>query len=88
MTRSVVAALYVWDEYPGLRAGRLYAGGGDIGRHPRGETHVVAGVDATKTVCELPRDRFPHRFAESVNLADADPCPDCGIGSQPGRPSP
>ena len=80
MTRLLVAALYVWDEYPGLRAGRIYAGKGDIGTHPRGETHAVASVDSATTVCGQSRDHFPYEFAESVSLVAADVCPECRIG--------
>ena len=81
MTRLLVAALYVWDEYPGLRAGRIFAGKGDIGTHPRGETHAVASADSLTTVCGQPREKYPYAFADSVSLVAADACPDCRIGS-------
>lgn len=79
MTRSLVAAHYVWDEYPGLRIGKLVSGQGDLGQHPRGETHAVAGPDAVSTVCGRPRVDFEHDFAASVSLRDAEPCESCGV---------
>jgi hypothetical protein len=75
MTRFLVAARFAWAEYPGLRAGRLYAGTDDVARHPRGEAHLVDGPDAAETLCGLPRTTFPHAFPWPGPLAE--PCPDC-----------
>lgn len=77
MTRFVVASHFVWDEYPGLRAGRIYAGKGDVSRHPQGEAHLVEGPDAVETLCGLPRSSFPHDFPDLAGLSPTDPCTSC-----------
>lgn len=77
MSRLVVAEGYRWDEYPGLRPGRIYSGAGDVPRSPLGAAHAVEGQDAAQTVCGLPRESFPHEFPATVNLALAQPCATC-----------
>lgn len=82
MTRFVVAAQFRWDEYPGLRPGRIYSGTGDVGRSPLGEAHLVDGPGAPATLCGLPRTSFPHEFPGLADLipSDAGPsdaCPAC-----------
>ncbi|HEX3612759.1 MAG TPA: hypothetical protein VHU88_13825 [Sporichthyaceae bacterium] len=81
MTRFLVASNFRWDEYPGLRPGRIYRGAGDVGRSPLGETHLVAGPDAAETICGLPRASFPHDFPESADSAVSQPCPTCGAAA-------
>ena len=82
MSRIVVASKYVLSGYPGLRAGRLYAGKPDLTTHPTAETHLVEGEGATETLCGLPRDRFPHEFPESTALGKrAEPCATCRPGA-------
>ncbi|GAA1089271.1 hypothetical protein [Pseudonocardia alni] len=66
MSRILVAEKFVWPHYPGLRAGRVYAGKSDITQHPDAETHVVDGPDATETRCGRPRSGFPHEFGEGT----------------------
>lgn len=78
MASIVVAAEYVWSHYPGLRAGRLYAGKPDLTRHPTAGTHLVAGPDADATLCGLARAGFPHEFPEGTALGKgAEPCTTC-----------
>lgn len=77
MTRFVVASHFVWDEYPGLRVGRLYRGLPDVGRHPRGQAHLVRGPDAAETLCGLPRTSFPHDFPDLTQLTPPDSCATC-----------
>lgn len=77
MTRFVVASHFVWNEYPGLRAGRLYSGAPDVSRRPAGDIHLVEGPDAVETSCGLPRTSFPHEFRELVHLGPSDPCTTC-----------
>lgn len=77
MTQFVVAAQFRWDEYPGLRPGRLYSGTGDVGRSPLGESHLVAGPEAVETVCGLPRTSFPYDFPELADLGQPLACPAC-----------
>ena len=78
MSRLIVASKFVWSDYPGLRAGRIYAGKPDLPRHPTDETHLVEGPDATETLCGLPRARFPYEFPVATPLGrTADPCPTC-----------
>ncbi|MTD15575.1 hypothetical protein GIS00_16705 [Nakamurella sp. YIM 132087] len=79
MTRTLVAAGFRWDEYPALRVGRLVAGKGDVGRHPRGETHAVADPVDRTTVCGLPRENFPYDFTEPIRMSASEPCANCGI---------
>lgn len=81
VTRFLVASNFRWDEYPGLRPGRIYRGAGDVGRSPLGETHLVAGPDAVETICGLPRASFPHDFPESADSAVSQPCPTCGAAA-------
>jgi hypothetical protein len=81
----VVSVSFRWDEYPGLRPGRIFSGQGDLGRRPLGETHIVAGEDAVQTVCGLPRKAFPHDFPASADLALADSCATC-VGSTGATP--
>lgn len=83
MTRLLVAARFAWDEYPGLRAGRLYRGAPDLGRSPLGETHVVEGPDAVATLCGLARTAFPHHFPEPARLGSADLCATCRAAGAP-----
>ncbi|GAY08061.1 hypothetical protein [Pseudonocardia sp. N23] len=84
----VVAETYVWSDYPGMRAGRLYAGKPDLTRHAGGQTHLAAGDDATRTLCGLPRSRFPHTFPAARSLSRrADPCESCLPGVRPGPPA-
>jgi hypothetical protein len=83
-----VAAQFVWDEYPALRVGRMAAGQPDVGRSPRGETHLVDGPDAAATLCGLPRARFPHDFAEAARLDVALPCATCQGAAASRSPSP
>ncbi|MCD2197566.1 hypothetical protein LQ327_29770 [Actinomycetospora endophytica] len=66
MSPIIVASKFVWSHYPGMRAGRIYAGKSDLTRHPNAETHLVAGPDAVETLCGLPRAQFPHEFAEGT----------------------
>jgi hypothetical protein len=78
MSRIVVASKFVWSHYPGLRAGRIYAGKSDITKHPNAETHVIDGPDAAQTLCGLPRARFPHEFAEGTTPGSrAEICATC-----------
>lgn len=77
MSRFVVASNFVWNEYPGLRAGRAYAGLPDVSRRPSGEAHLVEGPDAVETVCGLPRASFPHDFPEFAHVGPPDPCVTC-----------
>jgi hypothetical protein len=77
MSRFVVAARFRWDEYPGLRPGRIYSGQPDIVRHPLGETHYVDGPDADETVCGLPRADFRYDFPDLLDLGTAEPCTTC-----------
>ncbi|RZT83965.1 hypothetical protein EV383_0796 [Pseudonocardia sediminis] len=78
MSRIVVASKYVLSDYPGMRAGRIYAGKPDLTRHPNAETHVVEGPDAVETLCGRPRADFPHEFADGTTLGKrADPCAVC-----------
>lgn len=78
MSRIVVAATFVWSDYPGLRAGRLWAGKPDLTRHPSAATHLVDDPDAVDTVCGLPRTQFPHEFPEGTALdRRAVPCTTC-----------
>jgi hypothetical protein len=78
VSRILVASKFVWSHYPGLRAGRLYAGKSDLTRHPNAETHLVDGPDATETRCGLPRTRFPHEFPEGTTPGSrAEPCAVC-----------
>jgi hypothetical protein len=82
MTRLLVAARFVWDEYPGLRAGRLYAGTGDVNRRPGGEAHLVEGPDAAETVCGLPRALFAYEFPWPDALLRSEPCTTCRGAAQ------
>lgn len=78
MGRFVVAEGYRWDEYPGLRPGRIASGKGDVGRSPRGASHLVEGPDAVETVCGLPRATFPYDFPDrTAMVAPAEPCVAC-----------
>jgi hypothetical protein len=77
MSRFVVASHFQWDEYPGLRPGRIYTGAPDVSRHPLGEIHLVDGADAEATVCGLPRTAFPHNFPDLAQLGTSDPCATC-----------
>jgi hypothetical protein len=77
MNRFVVAAGFRWDEYPGLRPGRIYAGAPDVSRSPLGESHLVDGADAEQTLCGLPRASFPHDFPGLAQLTAPDQCPTC-----------
>ena len=80
MSRIVVAAQFVWSDYPGLRIGRTYAGLPDLTRLPNSETHVVDGPDAVGTLCGLPRSQFPLEFAEGTALGwRAVPCAVCRL---------
>ncbi len=81
VTLMLVAAGFRWDEYPGLRVGRIYSGTGDVDRHPRGETHVVVGPDAVETACGLSRADFPYDFTEPVSLLAAQPCGSCQVAT-------
>lgn len=74
----LVASAFVWSHYPGLRAGRVYAGKSDITRHPTGETHVLDGPDAAETRCGLPRSGFTYEFADGTTPDKrAEFCPTC-----------
>lgn len=77
MTRFVVASRFRWDEYPGNRPGRLYAGKPDVTRSPLGEAHLVEDPDAGETLCGLPRTQFPHNFPHVTHLGASDSCPTC-----------
>jgi len=77
MSRFVVASQFRWDEYPGLRPGRIFAGLPDVSMTPRGEAHLVAGPDAVATLCGLPRTAFPHDFPERADFGLAAPCVTC-----------
>lgn len=78
MSRIVVAAKYVWSDYPGLRAGRLWAGKPDLTKHPSAATHVVDDLHAVETRCGLPRTQFPHEFPAGTTLDKrAVPCTTC-----------
>jgi hypothetical protein len=78
VTRHVVAARFRWDEYPGLRPGRIYSGAGDVAKSPLGEAHLVEGPDAPATICGLPRASFPLDFPTVTGFRDpAEPCADC-----------
>ncbi len=79
VTRFVVASHFAWDEYPGLRAGRIYAGKGDVSRHPAGEAHLVDGPEAVETLCGLPRLSFPHDFPDLADLGPSDHCTACRV---------
>lgn len=82
MSRVIVASRYVWSHYPGLRAGRLYAGKPDLTTHPTAETHLADGPYAAETLCGLPRTRFPHEFPETTALGTgAQPCTTCMPGA-------
>jgi hypothetical protein len=81
MTRFVVATHFVWNEYPGLRAGRAYAGLPDVSRRPSGETHFVDGQDAALTVCGLPRASFPYEFPELADGGPTEACAACRTGT-------
>ncbi|MBW0102179.1 hypothetical protein [Pseudonocardia sp. KRD291] len=87
MSRIMVASGFVWADYPGLRAGRIYAGKPDLGRHPDAETHLVDGPDgpdSAETLCGLPRAQFPHEFPEATALGKgADLCPTCRPAGAP-----
>ena len=69
MSLFVVASTYVWSEYPGLRPGRLYAGKPDLFKRPGGESHLVAGPDATETLCGMAREGFPHDFGDPDSIS-------------------
>ncbi len=84
MTRLVVAAQFRWDEYPGLRPGRIAAGLPDVARRPLGETHAVETSNAAATVCGLPRGSFPHEFPATIGLDVAEPCATCEV-AEPGN---
>jgi hypothetical protein len=75
----VVASRFTWSDYPGLRAGRVYAGKPDIFRRPSGDLHVLADAKATDTLCGLPRTDFPYEFASTDTMVRATPCPACGL---------
>lgn len=80
MPHLVVASRFVWSHYPGLRAGRLYAGKPDLYRRPAGDAHLVDGPDAVETLCGLSRTLFPHDFpdAESIGASTlSTPCTTC-----------
>ncbi|MGQ0467142.1 MAG: hypothetical protein ACT4QG_17725 [Sporichthyaceae bacterium] len=77
MTRFVVAAQFRWDEYPGLRPGRMFAGLPDVGRSPLGESHLVDGPEAATTLCGLPRSSFPNEFPGHVHTE----CSTCGASA-------
>lgn len=78
MSRIIVAAKFVWSDYPGLRAGRLYAGKPDLTQHPTAETHLVDGADGVRTLCGLDRRDFPYEFPEATALGrGADTCTAC-----------
>ncbi|NYD35016.1 hypothetical protein [Actinomycetospora corticicola] len=75
----VVASRFTWSDYPGLRAGRVYAGKPDIFRRPSGEVHLLADTGATATVCGLPRADFPWTFESVDAMVQATPCSACGL---------
>jgi hypothetical protein len=77
MSCFVVAAGYRWDEYPGLRPGRIYAGAPDVSRSPLGEAHLVDSAAAAQTLCGLPRTSFPHEFPDLAGPRGSDLCPNC-----------
>ena len=78
MSSVIVAEHFAWSDYPGLRAGRLSAGKPDLTKHPVGEVHRAASVDATQTLCGLPRALFPNDFPEYTVLGTrAAVCPTC-----------
>ncbi|MGQ0845526.1 MAG: hypothetical protein ACT4QF_15490 [Sporichthyaceae bacterium] len=78
MTRYVVAAQFRWDEYPGLRPGRIFSGAGDVGRSPLGEAHLVEGPAAPQTLCGLPRSKFPLDFPAVADFRPpAEACAGC-----------
>ncbi|ODU05765.1 MAG: hypothetical protein ABS81_06695 [Pseudonocardia sp. SCN 72-86] len=87
--RVVVAERWVWSHYPGMRAGRLYAGKSDLTKYPDGQTHLAAGPEAVVTLCGLPRTGLPHQFAVTTPLGvHATPCPDCRPEGWPARAAP
>lgn len=63
-----VASAYAWSGYPGLRPGLLYAGKPDLFKRPTGEVHLVAGADATETLCGVSREPFPHDFPDAESI--------------------
>lgn len=73
----VVASHFAWNEYPGLRAGRIYRGAPDVSRRPLGEVHLIDRLDAAETLCGLPRTSFPHDFPELAAVSPSDPCATC-----------
>ena len=80
MAPIVVTSHFVWSHYPGLRAGRLYAGKSDLVKRPKGEAHLVAGPDATETLCGVSRDPFPYAFPHAGPLTSSTyvtPCATC-----------
>lgn len=75
---TLVASAFVWSQYPGLRAGRIYTGKPDITRLPTGETHVVDGPGTDETRCGLPRAGFTYEFPDGTAPdKGAEFCPTC-----------
>jgi hypothetical protein len=83
MTRFLVAVNFRWDEYPGLRPGRIYTGAPDVSRSPLGECHLVEGAGAVETLCGLRRTSFPHDFPELTRLGPAQMCATCRAARAP-----
>ena len=77
MDPFVVAVGFTWDEYPGLRPGRMYSGRPDVNRRPFGDSHLVAGPDEEKTLCGLPRHEYPYDFPALAQLASPGACATC-----------
>ena len=69
MSHFVVATHFVWSDYPGLRAGRLYAGKPDIFKRPSGESHLLETADAIETLCGVSRTPFPHDFGDADSIS-------------------
>jgi hypothetical protein len=69
MPHFVVATHFVWSDYPGLRAGKLYAGKPDISKRPAGESHLLEAPDATEPMCGLSRTLFPHDFGDTDSIS-------------------
>ena len=78
MSHIVVAAAFVWSEYPGLRPGKIVRGEPDLYKQPNAETHVVDGPAAAETLCGLPRAQFPYEFPQGTVFGRrASPCTTC-----------
>jgi hypothetical protein len=76
----VVTSRFVWSHYPGLRAGRIYAGKSDIYQRPAGDAHLVGGPEATETLCGASRAGFPYDFPDAASIGASPlstPCPTC-----------